>query len=142
MNRRINIPSRISDIRYAVDEVLALLKEIKAEESVVFDIRLSLEEALINAIKYGNRFDERLSVDIDFLHNDNKVTITVEDKGGGFDYNGIPDPTKEDNLLKSKGRGIFLIRHLMDNVEYNEKGNRIIMTKYLRKENSPTHKGR
>lgn len=116
-----------------MDEILSYLKGIKAEESFIFDIRLSLEEALINAIRYGNRLDENLSVDVDFTHHGNKVIIAVEDKGRGFDYRSLPDPTRQENLLKPKGRGIFLIRHLMDEVEFSKKGNRITMAKFLRK---------
>ena len=132
MNKHISIPSRLSDIKEAVEEAIALLKRLKAEESDIFDIRLSLEEALINAIKYGNKLNEGLPVSVEISHNGNKYTLAVEDKGEGFDYKNLPDPTKEENLLKSKGRGVFLIRHLMDKVEFNEKGNRIIMTKYLK----------
>lgn len=133
MNKKITIPSNLKNIRPAVDEILDYLKSIETEESLIFDIRLSLEEALINAIRYGNRFNENLTVDVDFTHNGNKVIIAVEDKGKGFDYRNLPDPTKEENLLKLKGRGLFLIRHLMDDVEFNRKGNRITMAKFLRK---------
>lgn len=133
MNKKITIHSNLKNIRHVVDEVLGYLQSIKTEESLIFDIRLSLEEALINAIRFGNRLNENLTVDVDFTHNGNKIIIAVEDKGKGFDYRNLPDPTREENLLKLKGRGIFLIRHLMDNVEFNKKGNRITMTKHLRR---------
>lgn len=134
MKKNIAIPSNLKYIKHTVDEILGYLKAVKIEESDIFDIRLSLEEALINAIKYGNQFNERLTVDIDFTHNNNEVIIAVEDKGKGFDYHNLPDPTREKNLLKAKGRGVFLIKHLMGKVEFNKKGNRITMTKYLRSE--------
>jgi len=133
MNKKLSIASDFKKIRQAVDEVITLLKDLHAGESDTFDIRLCLEEALINAIKYGNRFDKKLEVLIDFKYADNKISISVEDKGNGFDYNKIPDPTKEENLLKGNGRGIFLIRHLMDEVRFNKKGNRLVMIKYLKK---------
>jgi serine/threonine-protein kinase RsbW len=135
VNKRISIASNFKNIGQAVNEVLHLLKDIKANESDIFDIRLSLEEALINAIKYGNKFDEQLTVDIEFIHNHSKVTITIKDQGDGFDYHSLPDPTKEENLLKARGRGVFLIKHLMDKVEFNKKGNHLTMTKYLKGEN-------
>lgn len=133
VKKKIIIPSNLKNIKHAVDEILDYLKSIEVEGSVIFDIRLGLEEALINAVKYGNRFNESLTVDVDFTHNGNKVIIAVEDKGNGFDYRNLPDPTREENLLKPKGRGIFLIKHLMDDVEFNRRGNCITMVKFLMK---------
>jgi len=62
-----------------------------------------------------------------------KISISVEDKGTGFDHNKVPDPTKEENLLMGNGRGVFLIKHLMDEVRFNKKGNRLTMVKHLEK---------
>ena len=125
--------SDLKKIRQVVDEVIALLTGLQADESATFDIRLCLEEALINAIKYGNRFDKKLGVLIDFAYADNKISISVEDRGKGFNHNKIHDPTKEENLLMGNGRGIFLIKHLMDDVRFNKEGNRLTMIKYLKK---------
>lgn len=133
VKKKIIIPSNLKNIKPAVDEILDYLKSIEVEGSLIFDIRLGLEEALINAVKYGNRFNESLTAEVEFTHNGNKVIIAVEDKGNGFDYRNLPDPTREENLLKPKGRGIFLIKHLMDDVEFNRRGNRITMVKFLMK---------
>jgi serine/threonine-protein kinase RsbW len=133
MNKKLSIASDPKKIRHAVDEVITMLIALQAGESDTFDIRLCLEEALINAITYGNRFDKRLEVLIDFTCIDNKISISIEDRGNGFNHNKIPDPTKEENLLMGNGRGIFLIRHLMDDVRFNKKGNRLTMIKYLKK---------
>jgi len=133
LKKRIIIPSNLRNIKHVVNTILALVKDMRVEESGIFDIRLSLEEVLINAIKYGNRSDERLSVTIDITLDAKKIIVTVEDKGEGFDYTNMPDPTKEENLLKAGGRGLFLVNHLMDDTEFNKKGNRITMTKYFKK---------
>jgi serine/threonine-protein kinase RsbW len=133
MNKTITIPGSLLNIKSAVEEVIALLKTLKADESDIFDIRLSLEESLINAIKYGNKLNEDLTVLVEVSCNGNKFTLSVEDKGNGFDYKGLPDPTNEENLLKTKGRGVFLMKHLMDKIEFNQKGNRITMTKHLKR---------
>jgi len=116
-----------------VDEIIILLRGLHADESDTFDIRLCLEEALINAIKYGNKFDKNLDVLVECSCSENKISISVQDKGKGFDYSKIPDPTKEENLLVGHGRGVFLIKHLMDELRFNEKGNRLTMTKYLKR---------
>jgi len=133
--KQINVKSSLKNIRHVVDEVIGMLNSLKADESDIFDIRLSMEEALINAMKYGNKFDERLDVSVEFGCKENKFILSIEDRGGGFDYKNMPDPTNEENLLKGRGRGVFLILRLMDSVEFNKKGNRITMIKYLKTKN-------
>ena len=137
VRKRLTIPSSIKHIKPTVHTVLDTLRENGIDESVVFDIRLSIEEALINAIKHGNRSNEKLSVHVDFSYEGDTVMLAVEDMGGGFDYRTLPNPTHEDNVLKTKGRGIFLIRHLMDKVEFNDKGNRVTMVKSIEKQRNP-----
>jgi len=132
MNKRIDIASDLKHIKPTVGSIIDFLKSKQTEESDIFDIRLCLEEALINAIKYGNRFDENLNVSVDVSHDGNKLIIAIEDKGPGFDYQSLPDPREEENLLKGRGRGVFLIKHLMDEMRFNKKGNRITMIKYLK----------
>ena len=132
MNKKLSIPSDLKEIRQVVDEIIVLLNSAHADESETFDIRLCLEEALVNAIKYGNRFDKKLEVLVDFAHADNKISISVEDKGVGYDHRKVPDPTKDENLLMGNGRGVFLIKHLMDDVRFNKKGNRLTMIKHLK----------
>ncbi|NQT95609.1 MAG: ATP-binding protein [Candidatus Omnitrophica bacterium] len=132
MHKNIVIESKLKNIKGVVSEIIGLLKTKKADESDIFDIRLSLEETLINAIKYGNKFDKSLPVSIDVSCEENLISITIEDKGEGFDYKGVPDPTEEENILRSRGRGVFLVKHIMDKVEYNKKGNRITMVKRLK----------
>ena len=133
MNKQLSVASDLKKIRHAVDEIIIMLKGLQVDESDVFDIRLCLEEALINAIKYGNKFDKDLEVKIDFAYVNDKINISVEDKGIGFDHKKVPDPTKEENLLMGNGRGVFLIKHLMDEVRFNKKGNRLTMVKHLKK---------
>ncbi|MFH1867524.1 MAG: ATP-binding protein [Candidatus Omnitrophota bacterium] len=133
MYKKMQVSSNFKDIKQAATAIAGLFKEAKADEADIFDIRLSLEEALINAAKYGNKLDEKRNVYIEIDIAGNKATISVEDEGDGFDHESLPDPTKEENLLKASGRGVFLIKHLMDKVEYNKKGNRVTITKYLKK---------
>ena len=63
--------------------------------------------------------------------------VSIEDKGSGFVYKHLPDPAVRKNLLKTKGRGIYLMKHLMDEVFFNRDGNRITMIKYLRSNQKP-----
>ena len=95
----------------------------------VFGVRLALEEALVNAIKHGNRMDPDKSVRIGCQVCDKQVRIEIEDQGSGFDVSDVPDPTEDENLEKPGGRGIMLMRSFMSTVEYNASGNRLVMTK-------------
>ncbi|MDD5504354.1 MAG: ATP-binding protein [Candidatus Omnitrophica bacterium] len=132
MNKTITIESDLRRIKQVVDQVKFMLEQVGAGESDVFDIRLCLEEALINAIKYGNKFDKGKKVQVDFNHKDSKVSLTIEDNGDGFDIASVPDPTLDENILKGSGRGVFLIKYLMDELKFNKRGNRITMVKYLK----------
>jgi len=98
-------------------------------EEVLFAVRLALEEAVVNAIRHGNKLDPQKKILVSYLVEDARVTISVEDEGPGFDLDSVPDPTAEENLEADHGRGILLMRVYMDEVVYNEKGNRVTLTK-------------
>ena len=84
-------------------------------------VSVAVRECVVNAIKHGNRNDESKRVVVEFSpvppHDPEELVIRVEDEGEGFDPEEIADPLAPENLLKSSGRGIFLIRSFMDDVE-------------------------
>ena len=125
------IPSDPKYIKKASAKLLGALKKFKLSKETLFDIRLCVEEAVINAIKYGNRLDKDLKVAIGYNFSAGKLEITVRDQGKGFNYKVTPDPRSGVNILKHGGRGIFLIKNLMDKVEYNDSGNEIKMIKFI-----------
>ena len=94
-----------------------------------FAIKLALEEALINAIKHGNKLDRKKSVHIEATVSPNITEITIEDEGPGFDRSSVPDPTLEENLDKCSGRGILLMEAYMNRVEWTRGGRRVHMVK-------------
>lgn len=100
----------------------------------VFGVRLALEEALVNAIKHGNRMDPDKSVHVDWWLSEEHVRIEILDEGDGFDISDVPDPTDDENLDKPGGRGIMLMRSFMTLVEYNESGNLLTMEKRINEE--------
>ena len=114
-------------------DVLAFLAPLKIPETVSFDLRLCLEEALINAMKHGNGLQQHLPVDVAVEADGEGVTIQIDDHGSGFDVKKLGDCTCGDNLLRGGGRGVHLIRQLMDEVKFNAKGNSVRMTKWLKK---------
>lgn len=112
--------------------MLSFLKPLLLTDSALFDIRLCLEEALINAMKYGNGLRQDLCVDLEVEFSPHEVRLTVQDQGSGFDVTKLEDCTEEKNLFRNRGRGVYLIHQLMDEVHYNEKGNRLVMVKSLK----------
>jgi len=92
------------------------------------NLRVGVTEALSNAMLYGNRRDPDKRVRIQVSLARNEITVRVTDEGVGFDPASVPDPTTPANIRRARGRGIFLIRQLMDHVQYNASGNSIEMT--------------
>ncbi len=109
-----------------------LLEELEALHWVdpdIFGIRLAFEEAIVNAIKHGNGHDEQKWVRVVCKLSNERIRIEITDEGPGFELDGVPDPTGEEQLQVPNGRGIMLMRAFMCRVEYNEAGNRVVMEK-------------
>jgi serine/threonine-protein kinase RsbW len=92
-----------------------------------FNLRTALAEVLANAIVYGNRHDPTKFVRVEITCGSEAVRIEVADDGIGFDPSGIADPTTAANVERENGRGLFVLRHLVDQVEFNERGNRVCL---------------
>ncbi len=93
----------------------------------VFAARLALEEAVVNAIKHGHQGDTSKPVRVSYAVDAEQVLLTVEDEGPGFHPDDVPDPLDPENLERACGRGVFLMRHYMTWVKYNERGNRVTL---------------
>lgn len=123
------IASDFKKVKEVSQKILQFLNGRQLSDSFLFDVRLACEEAVINAIKHGNQSSARKTVSISCDVTEEAVVIAVEDQGQGFDYRNLPDPTKEENIFKGCGRGLFLIHNAVDKVEFNSPGNKITMTK-------------
>ena len=113
--------------------ITAVTHEMKAEDYTptdVLEVRLALEEALINAIKHGHQGDPRKRVRVNYCVTPEGVLAEVEDEGPGFDPGDVPDPTDPDNLERPSGRGLFLIRAYMSWVRFNQRGNKLSFCKF------------
>lgn len=127
---QVQITSQSGEMTAIQNRVAGLLQELEYSDRDLFSVRLALEEALVNAIKHGNRKDPNKNVRIGCLIDTQKVRIEVEDRGAGFEVEQVPAPIADDNLKKPNGRGILLLRTFMNAVEYNERGNRLVMERY------------
>ena len=127
--QQLEIGSDYRQAQEAEDRVMAKVEAYDYDEEVVFALRLSLEEALSNAIRHGNKEDPSKRVRIRYLVTADRVDLYVEDEGEGFDPSGVADPTAEENLENPSGRGIMLMRAYMTQVEYNAVGNGVHLVK-------------
>jgi serine/threonine-protein kinase RsbW len=104
-----------------VDSAEATACRIAAEagfgEEEIPKIAMAVREAVVNAVLHGNAYDPEKKVKLDFERTGGALVITIRDQGKGLDLNRIPDPLAPENLLKTSGRGVFLIRLFMDEVE-------------------------
>jgi len=129
-SHEIKIPSDTACIRQVSRKIEDFLKAKTEDSSVLFDIRLSVEEAVKNAIIHGNKRKKNLSVSVRYSFREGAFSVEIEDAGSGFALGKIADPTKGDNILMEGGRGVFLMHKLMDKVLYNK--NRVSMIKLLK----------
>ncbi len=123
------IQSELGAAQAAEERILSAVEERGYRAEAAFAIRLSLEEALTNAIKHGNKNDPSKHITLRYAVDDRRTVIRVADEGAGFDPNRIPDPTAPNRLSMPNGRGIMLMRAYMDEVHYNRKGNEVRLVK-------------
>ena len=123
------IASRIEEGCHLIKEFVTELGNAGWEEPDAFGVHLAFEEAIMNAIKHGNKQDPNKQVRVSIAIWPKVVEIRIEDQGSGFDPDDLPDPTDDDHVENESGRGVMLIRHFMDDVEFNDCGNCVLMRK-------------
>ncbi|MDG2424893.1 MAG: ATP-binding protein [Phycisphaerales bacterium] len=123
--RTFDLASKRPEIDQAVAEVLQACTDQGLEEPATFAIRLSLEEAMANAMMHGNGGDETKRIILECQIDSGKVRMTIQDEGPGFDPETVPDPTADENLTIASGRGLALIKAFMTHVEIPRPGNRL-----------------
>jgi len=128
MYKKIRIESTIENLRIvenAIDEATNL---IGISQDNYGKVLVSAMEAVNNEILHGNRSDPDKMVDIEISSINDQLHITVTDEGSGFRPETVPDPTTPENIEALNGRGIYLMSHLADKIQYSEKGNSVTMT--------------
>jgi serine/threonine-protein kinase RsbW len=126
---RATIPSDFNAGRDVQERILQDIDRCGYSEEASFAIRIALEEAMVNAIKHGNRLDPAKKVKVESRVTPKRAEIIIEDEGPGFERSSIPDPTHDDNLHKPSGRGILLIETYMDAVQWSHGGRKLRMVK-------------
>ncbi len=115
---------------YVIDAVISeIVSDIGFDKEASEQINLAVIEAAMNAIKHGNNEDSSKRTRFEFILNQEQLTVVVEDQGAGFNREKVADPLDPTNLLKSSGRGIFLMETCMDSVTYEASGRIVRMVK-------------
>lgn len=114
----LRLPSRREVVEEVAVVVAGIVKSFGLNEEFAFGIDLAVREAVTNAVLHGNNEDESKFIEITLKSAPDSLEIKVHDQGSGFNPNDVPDPTKEENLLKTSGRGIFFMRNFMDEVDW------------------------
>jgi len=128
----LSFDSRIESIAEAAARAAELATRFGYDETALFGIDMAVRESVTNAVLHGNKENAALPVELTFINAADELTITVRDRGTGFDPVAVPDPTSEQNLLNTNGRGILFMRNFMDTVEWTthpEGGTVVRMTK-------------
>jgi serine/threonine-protein kinase RsbW len=124
------IPSDANQGMQLLETIMSQLACHPYTERDVFSIRLALEEAILNAIKHGNRYDRHKSVLVSYRIQHDRFDISITDEGPGYRPEAVPDPTADENLERPGGRGLLLMRYYMTEVTVHPPGNRLTMVKY------------
>lgn len=128
-NIEFELPSAISPMHSVLDYLMKRVEKVGVVRSENSNLFIALDEAFVNAVKHGNKFDARKNIKITADVSTKEARFTIEDEGEGFDVTSIPDPCDPENLFKTSGRGVLFIYNIMDEVKYNERGNRLTMIK-------------
>ncbi|MCS6873162.1 MAG: ATP-binding protein [Pyrinomonadaceae bacterium] len=122
-------PSSISVIHWIVDYLTERVEKMNLIDPKKSNLFVALDEALANAVKHGNKFDTKKLISLTAHISPEQADFVIEDEGEGFDATAVSDPTSKENIMKPGGRGILIMKNVMDEVTYNPKGNRLRMIK-------------
>jgi serine/threonine-protein kinase RsbW len=123
----------MESVRVVEDAAEELAVEAGLDEDQRFHIAMAVREATINAVLHGNEYDPARYIDVSLENTGEDLKICIADEGKGFDPEKVPDPLKEENILRGTGRGIFLIRSLMDELHFRQlhPGTELTLVKHL-----------
>jgi serine/threonine-protein kinase RsbW len=125
-----SFPSDLHSVSVVVDKLMQFIAKSRSRDGSEYDIETALREALENAIVHGNEEDLHKCVYVRCLCTpDGEVSIMVQDEGKGFDADTLPDPTTPENRLRAFGRGVYLMKSLMDEVRFEQGGAVVRMRK-------------
>jgi serine/threonine-protein kinase RsbW len=127
----IQVPSIMENIRMIESFIDNAKERFHLDDDIYGNIMIAVTEAVNNAIKHGNASDKSKNVHLSLSLDDSMIKFVIKDEGHGFNYGNLPDPTAPENLEKPGGRGIFLMKHLSDEVDFKEDGRVVELSFYV-----------
>tara|TARA_B100001093_G_C26844251_1_gene1022007 strand:- start:430 stop:846 length:417 start_codon:yes stop_codon:yes gene_type:complete len=122
---QLSLASESKSLLILEDWINSLCEAYAIGEELYGNILIAVTEAVNNAIIHGNKNDITKKTLVNYQSSEKNLVFNVKDCGAGFDFNNVKDPTDPENIEQPNGRGIFLMRHLADEVEYSEPGNSV-----------------
>ena len=127
----IEIPSLSENIRMIESFIDNAKEKYQLSDDIYGNIMIAVTEAVNNAIKHGNQDNSSKNVSLSLSFAEGLIKFRIEDEGHGFQYENLPDPTSPENIEKPGGRGIFLMKHLADEVDFTERGKVVELSFYM-----------
>ncbi|MDZ7604742.1 MAG: ATP-binding protein [Cyclobacteriaceae bacterium] len=128
---KIIIPSITENIRIIESFIDNAKEKFQLDDDIYGNIMIAVTESVNNAIMHGNKSDKSKNVTLSLSLNQNTINFTIMDEGKGFDFQNLPDPTSPENIDKPSGRGIFLMKHLSDEVSFKNNGSLVQLSFYM-----------
>ncbi|WP_310100068.1 ATP-binding protein [Algoriphagus sp. 4150] len=128
---KISIPSLLENIKIIESFIDNAREKFEINDDIYGNIMISVTECISNAIIHGNQGNKNKLVHLELALEEDLLLFTIKDEGAGFDHNELKDPTSPENIEKTGGRGIFLIKHLSDDVKFEENGTKTILSFYM-----------
>lgn len=127
----IQIPSLLENIRIVESFIDNAKDKYELDDDIYGNIMIAVIESVNNAIVHGNKADKTKNVDLSLFFEEEQIKFIIMDEGKGFNINQLPDPTAPENLERTGGRGIFLMKHLADEIHFENNGQKVALTFYL-----------
>jgi len=128
---KISIPSLIENIKIVESFIDNAKERFHINDDIYGNIMISVTECVSNAIIHGNQSNPKKSVNLELKFLDDQLKFIIEDQGNGFDQEKLVDPTAPENLQNYGGRGVFIMKHLSDEVAFEDNGKKTILTFYM-----------
>ena len=125
MEKSILIESKLENINMIEKIIDEVSEEARINSEIYGKVLIATVEAVNNAIVHGNKEDDSKTVKVDFEVKNDYISIFIEDQGPGFNFYNVPDPTTPENIENIHGRGVYLMKHLADDVIFHGNGNRV-----------------
>ena len=128
-----SLDSTLDSVDSAEELALGMAQKAGFDEDDLMKIGMAVRESMVNAVVHGNRYNAHKKVRFSVAHNTERLTVRIADEGEGFDPESLPDPLAPENIMRTSGRGIFLIRSFMDEFDIRRGvsgGLEVTLTKY------------